>query len=324
MTRIRFPRGLSWPLLLPASLVLALLGCLSAHLRAAETRNRANVDEGFGATEDYRLGPGDVMDITVFEVEELSKPAVVAPDGTVELPLVGGVELAGLTAREAAARLAGLYGDNLVRNPQISVTVREYHSQPASVLGAVTRPGVYQLRGSRRLSDVLALAEGLSPESGGEITISRPLPSGGEKTFSVSTRELLRMSGNEEDNPFVQGGDTIRVSKAGLVYVVGEVTKAGGFPLKDQEQITVLKALSLAEGLRRDAAPQKTRIIRKQGDAQQETPVRLRDILDGRTPDLPLASNDILFVPNSRAKTIMGRAAEAAIQMTTGLVIWRF
>jgi polysaccharide export outer membrane protein len=322
MTRIWFPRGLSWRT--PVLLVWALLACRFADLRAADTRNRASVDEGFGATEDYRLGPGDVMDITVFEVEELSKPAVVAPDGTVELPLVGVVEVSGLTARETASRLAGLYGDNLVRNPQISVTVREYHSQPASVLGAVSRPGVYQLRGSRRLSDVLALAEGLSPESGGEITISRPLPLGGEKTFSVATRELLRLSGKEEDNPFVQGGDTIRVAKAGLVYVVGEVTKAGGFPLKDQEQITVLKALSLAEGLRRDAAPQKTRIIRKQGDAQQETPVRLRDILDGRTPDLPLAPNDILFVPNSRAKTVLGRAAEAAIQMTTGLVIWRF
>jgi polysaccharide export outer membrane protein len=323
MLTFRFPFGLFLLILLVVAavpfLVLAAGEKPAAASGAAETGNDA-----FAATPGYSLGGGDVIDVSVFEVAELSRTAVISPDGTVTLPLIGTVKLGGLTTQAATARLAELYGDNLVRNPQVSVTVKEYHSQPVSVLGAVNSPGVYQLRGARKLSDVVALAQGLSAESGGEISIHRKGASGTENTVAVSTRDLLRLSGREEDNPWVQGGDTVRVAKAGVVYVVGEVIKAGGFQLKDQEQITVLKAVSLAEGLRRDAAPQKARIIRKEGAEKHELPVKLRDILDGRAPDTPLLAGDILFVPNSQAKTAMGRVAEAAIQMTTGLVIWRF
>ncbi len=295
---------------MPVHRICLLLGLLAA-ARAGE---RA---EGFAANGPYRLGPGDAIEISVFEVEELSKPAVLAADGVVTLPLIGLVKLGGLTTQQAAARLRELYGNNLIRDPQISVSVKEYQSQPVSVLGAVAKPGIYQLRGSRRLSDVLALAEGLLPEAGGEITIQRTAVSGHQDILRVATRGLT------EDNPWVEGGDVVRVPKAGVVYVVGEVGRAGGFPLKDQEQITVLKALSLAEGLRRYAAPQRARIIRNRDGRQQEMPVRLRDILEGRAPDSPLAPDDILFIPNSQAKSAMGRMAEAAIQAGTGVIIWR-
>lgn len=297
---------------------LTMLGLWAAGDGAPAERS-----EDFRANAAYRLGPGDVIEINVFEVEELSKQAVLSPDGTVWLPLIGAVELGELTPREAAARLRELYGKDLLRDPQISVQVKEYRSQPVSVLGAVVKPGVYQLRGPQRLSEVLAMAEGLSPESGGEIVIDRPRPTGGEESLRVATRGLLRLNGGLENNPWVEGGDTIRVSKAGVVYVVGEVGRAGGFPLKSQEPVTVLKALSLAEGLRRTAAPQRAKIIRAQGTEQQEIPVKLRDILEGRAPDTPLAEGDILFVPNSQARSAMGRAAEAAIQVTTGVIIWR-
>ncbi len=266
----------------------------------------------------YRLGPGDVIDIAVFEVEELSKPAILAPDGTVTLPLVGVVELGGLSTREAGERLRSLYADHWIRNPQIAVAVREYHSQPVVVLGAVARPGVYQLRGRRRLSDVLAVAEGLAPDAGSEITILRPRPPGPDQILSVATRDLIA------DNPWVEALDTVRVSKAGIVYVVGEVERAGGFPLKDQEAITVLRALSLAAGLRPTAARQQARIIRTTaGGARREVPVRVEDILNGRAPDLRLEPNDVLFIPHSQARRAAARAAEAAIQMATGVIIWR-
>ncbi|HYM10892.1 MAG TPA: polysaccharide biosynthesis/export family protein, partial [Bryobacterales bacterium] len=290
---------------------------------AAERSVSPEREEGFAPNGAYRLGPGDVIDITVFEVEELSRPAAVSPDGTVALPLIGVVKLAGLTTREAAARLCQLYGKNLLRNPQISVSVKEYHSQPVSVLGAVMRPGIYQLRGPRRLSDLLALAEGLAPDAGDEIVVERAMGASPPATLHVPARGLLHEPGQGENNPWVEGGDTIRVAQAGLVYVVGEVGRPGGFPIKNQEPVTVLKALSLAEGLRREAAPQRARIIRQRDSARQETPVRLRDILEGRAPDVPLDPGDILFVPNSQARTVMGRAAEAAIQTATGVVIWR-
>jgi|SRR5579884_99643 len=295
-----------------------LTGLLAAGLAVASEGPLLLGEENLAATADYRLGAGDVLEITVFEVEELSKPTVISPDGAAALPLIGAVKLSGLTAREAAARLVALYGDGLLRNPQISVTVKEYHSQPVSVLGAVGKPGIYQLRGLRKLSEVLALAGGLAADSGSAITISRP-----PQTITVATRDLFRSPDGLEDDPWVRGGDIIRVSKADVVYVVGEVTRPGGFPLKDQQQITVLKAISLAEGLRRDAAPQKAKILHSGGGTRQETPVKLLDILNGRGPDVALAPDDILFVPNSRAKSAMARAAEAAIQVTTGVIIWR-
>jgi polysaccharide export outer membrane protein len=275
------------------------------------------------AAADYRLGPGDIIAVSVFEVEELGKEAAVSEDGAVVLPLLGAVEVGSLTPREAAGRIRALYAADLVRDPQVTVTVKEYHSQPVAVLGAVSKPGVYQLRGARRLSDVLALAEGLAPEAGSEITISRPLPGNTEHAIDVPVPALLSLDGRPEHNPWIEPHDTIRVSQAGVVYVVGEVGRAGGFPLRNQERMTVLKALSLAEGLRRTAAPQRTKVLRRSGGAAQELPVRLRDLLEGRAPDLPLAPEDILFIPNSQARTVAGRAAEAAIQVATGVIIWR-
>jgi len=291
---------------------------------------------GFAPSPAYRLGPGDVVDIVVFEVEELSRPAVISSDGTVTLPLVGAVRLAGLSPDEASGELRRLYAGDLLRDPQITLSVKEYHSQPATVLGAVARPGVYQLRGPRRLSDVLAMAGGLAPDAGSEIRISRPAPAAHrqgreqgfpEQGFLVGARDLLGPDGSEHDNPSILAYDTVRVSRAGIIYVVGEVGRPGGFPLKDQEPITVLKALSLAEGLKRTSAPQRARILRHHREGElplrQETPVRLRDILDGQAPDPNLEPNDILFVPHSQARSALGRAAEAAIQITTGVVIWR-
>jgi polysaccharide export outer membrane protein len=253
-----------------------------------------------------------VIEILIFEVEELSKPAVLAPDGTVHLPLIGDVELAGLTTRQAAERLRERYAQDLIRDPQIAISVREYHSQPVAVLGAVVRPGLYQLRGPRPLSDVLALAEGLAPDAGSEITIAR-----GSQTFTIETHRLL------EGNPRIEPHDTVRVAKAAFIYVVGEVGRAGGFPLRAQQPVSLLQALSLAEGLRRTASAQRAKIIRRAGGSREEIPVRLGDVLAGRAPDLSLQPGDILFIPHSRAKGAALRAAEAAVQAATGVIIWR-
>ena len=319
-----------------------------------------------GVSGPYRVGPGDVVQITVFEVDELSQSAVVTEHGSVPLPLVGEVRVAGLTASEIEAKLTSLYAQDLLRNPQISVRVAEFRSQPVSILGAVREPGVYQLQGRRRLLDVLAIAGGLSPEVGDTITISRSgvqtpgvrhpgvlhpgvlnptsdevdsprsPPSvqvihlldaedrlGGTEEMRVSVRDLLTGAAGEAGNPLVEPHDVIQVAKAGVVYVLGAVKQPGGFPIKDQEKVTVLRALSLAAGLDGKAAPQKSRIIRQIGAEKIEVLVPVRDILRGRTPDVELETNDILYIPDSRAKNALSRGTEAAVQMATGLVIWR-
>ena len=220
-----------------------------------------------------------------------------------------------------------------------------------SVLGAVRQPGVYQLQGRRRLLDVLAIAGGLSPEVGETITISRSgvqRPASDELDLPISpppvqvmsppdtnghparteemrvfVRNLLSGAPGEVNNPFIEPHDVIQVAKAGVVYVLGAVKQPGGFPIKDQEKVTVLRAISLAAGLEGHAAPQRSRIIRQLGAEEFEVPVAVRDILKGRARDIELETNDILFIPDSRAKNALSRAADAAIQMATGLVIWR-
>ena len=304
-----------------------------------------------GVSGPYRVGPGDVVQITVFEVDELSQPAVVTQQGSLPLPLVGEVEVEGLTTSEIEGKLKSLYGQGLLRNPQISVLVEEYRSQPVSVLGAVRQPGVYQLQGRRLLLDVLAIAGGLSPEVGETITISRsgvqrpvsdeldlplspPLVEvmsqpdtegrpGRTEEMRVLVRDLLSGAPGEVNNPFIEPHDVIQVAKAGVVYVLGAVKQPGGFPIKDQKKVTVLRAISLAAGLDGRAAPQRSRIIRQLGAEKFEVPVAVRDILNGRARDIELETNNILFIPDSRAKNALSRAADAAIQMATGLVIWR-
>jgi len=303
-----------------------------------------------GVSGPYRVGPGDVVQITVFEVDELSQPAVVSQQGSIPLPLVGEVQVGGLTTSEIEAELKSLYSRDLLRNPQISVRVEEFRSQPVSILGAVGEPGVYQLQGRRRLLDVLAIAAGLSPEVGETITISRsgaqrPVPDeaglprspppvqfispqpaedrAGRTEMRVVVRDLLSGAAGEAGNPLIEPHDVIQVAKAGVVYVLGAVKQPGGFPIKDQEKVTVLRAISLAAGLDGHAAPQGARIIRQLGAEKFEVPVPVRDILKGRARDIELETNDILFIPDSRAKNALSRGAEAAIQMATGLVIWR-
>lgn len=270
----------------------------------------------------YRVGPGDVLDITVFEVDELSKPATVGPRGTLVVPLLGEIQAEGWTPLEIAAQLEKLYGESLLRDPQISVAVRDYRSQPVSVVGAVVRPGIYQLQGRRRLLEVLAMAGGLANGSGDEIRVARHGEKAPAEELALSARALLAGPSDARHNPWIEPYDVVSVAKTGLVYVLGAVARPGGYPI-EQESMTVLRAISLAQGLDSRAAPQKARVIRQQGAAKQEMEVPINDILRGAAADAPLQDNDILFVPDSRAKSALHRGAEAAIQLATGVIIWR-
>lgn len=288
----------------------------------------------------YLVGPGDVLRVTVFEVEELSNTVVVSPKGTISPPLLEEFSVAGITAREIEAKLEQMYEGGYLRDPQISVVVSEFRSQPVSVLGAVERPDVYQLQGRRRLLEVLAMSGGLGKDVGDTITISRR-PGGGSsftgpgsamgeaapaasgQEIEVSVRNMLLTPDSDDANPLIQPHDVIQVSKAGIVYVMGAVEKAGGYTIKDQEKITVLRAVSLASGLGRHASPQKARIIRELDGKKQWIHVRIKDVIAGRSPDPELAANDILYIPDSRAKSVLSRSVEAMIQVGTGVAIFR-
>jgi len=284
----------------------------------------------------YLLGPGDEVAIHGIDLEEIpDKPLLVHPDGCISLPLIGRVKAAGLTAAELEKELTqALQG--YLRRPRVSVSIAQYGSQPVTVLGAVSAPGVYQLQGRKTLAEVLALAKGLTPDAGSIATITRapelgPIPLASAKTdergYSVAEVELAGIleAGGSAQNLVIVAHDLVSVARARLLYVLGEVRKPGGFPLGSRQNMSVLEALSMASGFERTAAPRRARILRVVAGSPQreEIAVDLKKIMDGKEPNRTMEPDDILVVPNNTAKSATLRGIEAAIQMGTGVVIWR-
>ncbi|MGD1091598.1 MAG: polysaccharide biosynthesis/export family protein [Bryobacteraceae bacterium] len=284
----------------------------------------------------YLLGPGDQITVSVRDRKEIEiKPAFVGLDGTVDLQYAGTIRAEGLSteqlAREIEAKLS-----SIVLNPKVTVEISEYGSQPVSILGAVNKPGVHQLRGRKSLVEVLSLAEGLKSEAGNVIKITRPKASGpiplvnakedatGQFTTAEVSAKGLMDASIPEANIQIHPHDVITVPRAELIYVLGNVRKPGGFPLAERESITVLQALAMAEGVQPAAATQSARILRASGSSAPpvEIAIDVKKILANTAPDQPLRPNDVLFIPNSATKSMGIRILETSLQMATGVVIW--
>ena len=310
----------------------------------------------------YRIGPDDVLDINVFAAPELNRQVRVSSGGEISLPLLGQVRTAGLTPVELESRLQDLLHRTYMKDPHVSVFVRDLQSHPVSVMGAVKTPGVFQLRGPRTLLEVLSLAGGLSEDAGDTAIIMRGAGASNESSqenratpedsprFSLDLRDAsssnlhldqsarspetavqvnlkdLLDSADPRYNPPVCPGDVVKVTRAGVVYVLGEVRKPGGFALKASEKLSVLQAVALSEGLTHTAAKSGARVIRTDPETgeRKEFGIDLNKIMKGKDPDIVLESRDIVFVPNSAAKTTFSRGAEAATQTLTGLLIFHW
>lgn len=295
--------------------------------------------------QDYRIGFDDVLDVSVFEAQELNREVRVSSAGEISIPLLDSVHVAGLTPREVELVLQELLRRKYMKDPHVSVFVREMQSHPVSVLGAVRKPGVFQVRGSKTLLEILSLAEGLADDAGETVIIMRgagvqnPSGSGPEDTtpaenasesqasniVQVNLKNLLDSS-DVHQNPMVNPGDIVKVLRAGIVYVVGEVTRPGGFTMKSNEKMSVLQVIALSGGLTRTAAKSGARIIRtdEQSGEREQTPINLSKILAGKAPDPMLEPKDIVFVPNSASKTTFSKGIEVASQTLAGLLIFHW
>ncbi len=310
-------------------LILALaLVCLAAQ--------EAN-DPGNHADADYILGADDQILIRAMDATEISdKPVLIGTSGYISLPMVGHLRASGLTVQQLEAEVV-LRLKSYIREPQVSVSIVEFRSQPVSVLGAVTNPGVVQLRGHKTLFEVISEVGGLKNDAGNSIKITRrknngpiPLPSaatdftGQFSVAEVSVKSIVE-GRNPQENIQVKPNDVISVPRAELIYVIGAVRRPGGFVLNEREHISVLQALSMAEGLDRLASGSNARILRASDAAltRTEIPVDVNKILSGKTNDMPMLANDVLFIPTSATKSATLRSIEAAIQVGTGVAIWR-
>ena len=266
-----------------------------------------------------KISPGDLVIVTVDGVSDYKPEARVSEEGIISLPLIGEVAVGGRTVEQAQNEIATKMSDgNYFRDPRVSVFVKEYASIGISVLGEVARPGVYPSLGVRRLYDVVSAAGGFSARAGKTVTIThRDLP---QKPITITIDADPAKSVNS--NVEVEPGDTIMVSKAGLVYVVGDVGRPGGFIMDNNERITVLQVLALAQGVNRSAAMGSTRIIRRTPQGPSEVQVPLKQMMAAKTSDMELQPEDILFIPGSAAKNVVRRSMESVMQVATGLAIY--
>ena len=264
-----------------------------------------------------KLASGDLIEVNVFAVPELSSKTRISSSGDIYLPLIDYVHIADLTADEAQELIQKRLEDGgFVRGPHVTIFVDESAAQAITLVGEVSRPGPYPAIGERRLYDMISAAGGLTDKAGRAVTIEhRDDPD--HKTIVQISNNLAE---NTESNVPIQPGDTIIVSRAGIVYVVGDVARPSGFIIEDNS-ITVLKALALAGGSTRTSSLNKTRILRQSPTGIQEIHVPLKKILYAKAPDIALTKGDVLFVPGSAAKGAVYRSADVAISVSSGLAI---
>jgi polysaccharide export outer membrane protein len=346
---------------------------------------------------EYTIGSGDLLNISVFDVPELTREVRVSQSGTVSIPLVPArLHVAGLTETQAEQMIADvLQANGLVSHPEVGVTVKEHKSRPITIVGAVMHPMVYEAESSVTLLEALAQAGGISNDAGDTIIVTRaraaafiqvpnpePIvppapgaavstgdstqtaaPSGETETPSTTTNppefpsasemaqspspqtvskdlpetappagniitinlnDLLE-TGDTRNNIPLQAGDVVTVPHAGIVYVLGAVTRPGGFVLSnDRTQLTTLKVLALAGGLTRIAKLDHAVIIRKDNQGKQtETEVDLKKVIARQAEDLQMRASDVLYIPDSRGKEVLYQALQMSAAVGTAVAIYR-
>lgn len=261
------------------------------------------------------IGPGDELEVTIYGAPDLSGHMRVSASGNISIPLIGYIHIAGLSSSEVEASIeAQLRDKNVVNDPQVAVYVKEYGSSAISVAGEVAKPGSYSALGPHRLFDVLQAAGGPTEKASNRVIISHR----GQKdvTAVVLSKDPSEMAAS---NIELQPGDTVIVPRAGIVYVLGEVTRPGGYVMNATGGITVLQIVAVAGGTTHVASAGKTRLLRKTENGFQEQQIDLKKLLRGQIHDVAVKDEDILFVPGStikealNASALVGFAATAAI-----------
>jgi polysaccharide export outer membrane protein len=272
---------------------------------------------------DYIFGAGDVVSVSIADSPELSGTFQVSDQGYIALPLLSEVKAAGINGTQLTKSISDkLRTAELLAEPIVNVAIQEYHSRTVLVLGAVVRPAAYPLQRPTTLLDVISLAGGLAPNAGNTVTVAHQagVPEEKQTIDTVNLSKLVRGS-DPLGNIQVHAGDVVNVSTAPVIYVVGAVTRPGGFVMEDPGSgVTVIQAIALAEGLLSIAAPKQGFLIRKpqDGKPRQEIPVDVDSILKQKGVDQSLQPNDILFIPESGSK----KTLQAMVRVAEGVAIY--
>lgn len=249
---------------------------------------------------DYLIGPGDLLDIKVLEAKELDTEARVNARNIITFPLLGKVEVGGLTSQEVEKKLKELLTEKYMHDPHLVVYIKEYKSQRVAVLGSVNKPGSYEILGRGNLLDGLALAEGLSDKAGSVAYVSRRDSNGNENSVVINLNELLNQGKSGLNIPIYMG-DVIYVPESGVFYVDGDVNHPGSFPLKGK--VTVSKAVAVAGGVSKTGKASDVKLVRYRNEQREVIPINLDLIKQGEGVDLVLEDQDVVIVGKSIIKS---------------------
>jgi len=285
----------------------------------------APLAESGGNLPEQKVGPNDMIAISVYDSPEFTRTVRIGADGIVRLPMLKQrIKAEGLMPSDLEDKIAAaLTDEGILVDPFVIVTIAEYHSRPINVMGAVRGPVTFQADSPVTLLDALARAGGLSPEAGPEILISRVQTSPDSAATTLVQRipvKTLIDGSDPEANVKLSGGEEVRIPEAGKIYVVGNVRKPGAFTLENGSETTILKAVAIAEGLLPYAGKQAF-IYRREGgaDAKNEIPIELSKIMERKSPDSPLMANDILYIPDNKRQRMTIGALEKLLMIGGGV-----
>lgn len=276
-------------------LMTAALFCAWATGLLAQTGQEAFIRE-------YRIGSKDLLEIKVVELPELNLAVRVSEDGSITLPLIGRVELGGLTKDAAERKIAALLAEKYVNNPQVSVFIKEYQSNRVALIGAVKTPGMYEMIGTMNLLELISKAGGFSDNTGNDLYVTREGKDGSQIKLTINLDDLI-INGNQNLNIPLQPRDivTVPVDKIIQVYVWGEVKNPGALSVKLSKKITLMQAIAQAGGTTITAKKSAVVIKRKNEKTGKDIQIKanLNNIIKGKAPDPPLKEGDVVYVPES-------------------------
>lgn len=249
---------------------------------------------------EYVIGPRDLLEIKVFELPEFDQTVRVSENGTITLPLIGNVQVSGLTKEKLEKKLAELL-DKYVKNAQVSVFIKEYQSSRVAIIGAVEKPGMYELVGRQTLLQMISQAGGFKENAANEIYVLREGQDGNTASIAIDLEDLL-LNGNQKLNIPIQPNDVINVPVDRLItiYVFGEVRNPGAIQVKMSKKITLLQAIAQAGGLSENASKRGVIVKRKDKSGKEiNMQVNLNDIIKGKKKDIPLQEGDVVIVKES-------------------------
>jgi len=315
---------------LVAVCVLALAGTIYAQQSERAASTAPNLEYAYSNLPTQPVGPDDLLALSVYDSPELTRTVRVDADGNIRLPMLKDpVQVRGMVPSQLESAIAkALTKGNVLVDPIVTVTIVEYQSRPVNVVGAVKNPLVFQATRPIPLLDAIARAGGMREDAGSDIVVSKEVVRDGKPTRITQTIPVRKLIDNADPtlNVLLHGGEEVLVPEALKIYVVGNVKKPGAYPVRNDEETTILQLLALSEGLTPYSAKVAYVYRRSPGGSKTEVPVPLAKIMKRQSPDVPLQANDILYIPDNNGKRLtaetLDRIAGLGTATATDYIIW--